>query len=218
MVEDKENLLIFDPIVLLKGLDVEKNIYIFSTHSHGDHFKPEVFEYLYEMKNAYFIFSKDIAPKIEGKKIKNLVLLDHYENTEIHDVKISAYGTTDLGNSYLVTLKGQNYFHSGDLNWWHWVNRMTSDQLANEESDFKREVDLLKGKDIDFAFVPVDPRLEEQAYLAINYFIETLHPGYVIPMHSFGEYSFYKDLEEHIELHNTKLLNVHRENEIVYEK
>lgn len=217
IVTDNNTKLIFDPISPLKLNTQDKNIYIFVSHSHSDHFSPKCLKDLFEKENVYFIFSKDISTEVKNFKIKNLFLLDHYENITINDLDISTYGTTDLGNSYLVNLNGKNIFHSGDLNWWHW-KRMTSEELKVEETDFKREVGLLEGKSIDFAFIPVDPRLEKHGYLAINYFIDLINPKYVIPMHSFGQFDYYGDLESHIHLKKSKLINVNHENEIILDK
>lgn len=215
LVEDDQNIFLFDAITPINLGTQGKNIYVFSSHSHGDHFNLEVIKSLSNQENIQFIFSKDIAPKISKVNINFFSVLDNHEHITIRDVEISTYGSTDLGNSYLVTSNGKSFFHSGDLNWWHW-KRMTPAELKVEESDFKKEVDLLKNKSIDFAFIPVDPRLEEYAYLAINYFIKVVHPKYVIPMHSFGQYDFYKDLEKHIDLRNTLLLNVKQENQVIY--
>lgn len=215
LVEDDSNIFLFDAITSVNLDNQGKNIYVFSSHSHEDHFSLEAIESLLNKENIQFIFSKDIAPKISKSNIKSLSILDNHEHITINDVDIFTYGSTDLGNSYLIISNGKSYFHSGDLNWWHW-KRMTSAELKVEESDFKKEVNLLKSKSIDFAFIPVDPRLEEYAYLAINYFIKTVHPKYVVPMHAFGQYGFYKDLEKHVDLGNTLLLNVEQENQMIY--
>lgn len=217
IVEDKNDILVFDSILPMDLSKENKNIYVFASHSHGDHFVLDSVKNLYQQENAYFIFSKDSTPKIADANIKNLSLIDAYESISINNVNISSYGTTDLGNSYLVTLNNKNYFHSGDLNWWHW-KRMTPEERKVEEVDFKREVDLFKDKSIDFAFVPVDPRLEEYAYLAINYFIKIVQPKFVMPMHSFGQYGFYKNLDQHIDLQDTILLDIKEANQIIYKE
>ena len=216
VVEDEKNVFIFDATRPIDLPNQGKNIYLFASHSHRDHFSLEAMENLSQKEKVHFILSADISQKIFKSKLAFLFFLKPYETITIDGVDISTYGSTDLGNSYLVSVNGKSYFHSGDLNWWHWEKRMTPTQLKNEELNFKKEVDLLKGKSIDFAFIPVDPRLEEYAYLAMNYFIKTVNFKYIIPMHSFGQYGFYKDLESHLDLGGTTLLNVERENQILY--
>lgn len=216
LVEDDGRIIIFDPISTLKLAREGKRVYIFVSHSHHDHLNMEVLSPLLGEEDVYFIFSKDAGDNM-NESINNLLIMDHYEQQSIHDMEIQSFGTTDLGNSYLVSLNGRSYFHSGDLNWWHW-KRMTPEELKVEEEDFKREVGLLKGKSIDYAFVPVDPRLEEHGYLAVNYFIQAIQPKHIIPMHSFGRYDYYRDLEDHIKLQDTKLVNVHHEQEVLIKR
>lgn len=215
-VEDQGELIVFDAISPLALSKEYENIYIFASHSHKDHFEPSAISLFYKDNKANFIMSKELSPKVTKSAIKNLFMLDNYETIRINYVDISTFGSTDLGNSYLVSLNGKNYFHAGDLNWWHW-KRMNLEELEVEEVSFKREVELLKEKSIDIAFIPVDPRLEEYGYLAMNYFIEVVKPKYVIPMHVFGQYEFYKDLELHLDLNDSVLINVDRENQIIFE-
>lgn len=215
-VHDQSELLVFDAISPLALSNEYKNIYIFISHSHKDHFDSNAVKEFYQNEKANFIISKELSPKISQYAITNLSILENYEKVKINHLDVSSYGSTDLGNSYMVTLHGNTYFHSGDLNWWHW-KRMNLDELKSEESSFIKEIDQFKDKSIDFAFIPVDPRLEEHGYLAINYFIDVVQPKYVIPMHSFGQYDFYKDLELHIDLQDSVLINVDGENRIIFE-
>lgn len=218
MIEEGKNIFLFDVTDSLKLSNKDKNIYVFFSHSHQDHFSLENIKKLSKQKRVYFILSKEISQKTLLPALDCLFLLEPYKTIVIEGIEISTYGSTDLGNSYLVSSNGRKYFHSGDLNWWHWKKRMTPGQLKEEELAFKKEVDLLKGISIDFAFIPVDPRLEDSAFLAINYFLKTVHPKYVIPMHSFGQYTFYKNLSENIHLNNTILLNTKKQHQIIYEK
>lgn len=215
-VQDQSDLLVFDAISPLSLSEDCKNFYIFASHSHKDHFEPDSINDYYQNENAHFIFSKELSTKISNYSIKNLTMLDNYEHILINHVDIASYGSTDLGNSYLVCLNGNTYFHSGDLNWWHW-KRMNPDELEGEESSFKKEIDRFKDKSIDYAFIPVDPRLEEYGYLAINYFIRTVKPKYVIPMHAFGQYDFYKNLELHLDLQDSVLINVDGQDRVIFD-
>lgn len=53
---------------------------------------------------------------------------------------------------------------------------------------YKEEVARLKGREIDLAFLLLDPRQEDKYCKGINYFIEEIQPKAVFPMHAFGEY------------------------------
>lgn len=215
LIENQDNYLLFDPISDFSIPKDYKTLVVFSSHSHHDHFSPQYFQNYYSDERAHFVFSKDIESKINTSAIKNLHIMKNYEKFQIENTKIESFGSTDMGNSYVVHFCGDTFFHSGDLNWWHW-KRMNEEELKIEERDFKREVDQIKGQAVDYAFIPVDPRLEEHAYLTINYFIEAIKPKVVIPMHSFGKYDFYKDLELHVKLGDSALLHVTGENQKIF--
>jgi len=160
----------------------DKEIYVFVTHSHSDHYNPIIFNWQSINPNITYILSSDI--KLTEPK-KNCHFIDKYEGIELNGLSVEAFGSTDRGISFYIEIDDINIFHSGDLNWWHW-KEFSSDKQIQEELDFKNELKYLGDKDIDIAFVPVDPRLEEFYYLAGKYFAETVKPKLLIPMH-FGD-------------------------------
>lgn len=206
IIEEELFQIVFDPIT---PIDISKKTYIFISHSHHDHFNKDI---LPLMNGDMEIFISNDVDLPSSNKIHKLY---PYEKLQIGDLVVYTYGSTDLGNSYLVISHGKSYFHSGDLNWWHW-DHMNSKELLHEEKIYKDEIRKLEAKIIDYAFIPVDPRLKDKAYLAINYFIQEVNPTFVIPMHSFGDYNFYNDLYEKVELKNTTLINVSNENKTIY--
>ncbi len=62
------------------------------------------------------------------------------------------------------------FFHSGDLNWWHWSD-FTPEQQKQEEEQFKNQIELIRDLNIDVAFVPLDPRLGDAYYFAGKIFL-----------------------------------------------
>jgi hypothetical protein len=48
---------------------------------------------------------------------------------------------------------------------------------------FQREMEHLKGIEIDYAFVPLDPRQEKFYDLGLDYLLHTAKVKYVFPMH-----------------------------------
>ncbi|KJR49058.1 Metal dependent hydrolase [Desulfosporosinus sp. I2] len=181
LVETDQNLLLFDYYQgsaenLIK--ESLKNIVIFSSHSHPDHFNPVILEWQKDRPDIQYILSHDINV---SQTIKNLNFLAPYEKLEIGNLKIKAYNSTDLGVSFLVQAEGIRLFHAGDLNWWYWID--TPKEMAKAEKDFKEEVQKIKGETIDIAFFPVDPRLEQNYSAGAEYFIQELTPRILIPMH-----------------------------------
>lgn len=166
------------------------NIFVFVSHKHKDHFDPKIFEWQEANPNINYILSSDVEV---DTSLNSHYFMEKYEEVEKGNVKISTFGSTDLGVSFLVEVDGLTIFHAGDLNWWHWKNDKSEVQLK-EESDFKYEIDKLKGKEIDVAFIPADPRLEEYYYLSSEYFINTIQPKMLVPMHFGDKYYVAKKL------------------------
>ena len=52
----------------------------------------------------------------------------------------------------------------------------------------------MKNKVIDVAFLPVDPRLEENDILALDYMLKIVKVKQVFPMHFWEKYSIYEDI------------------------
>ena len=187
LVETENHTLIFDYIEP-KNYDKrisddffinKENSFIFVTHSHKDHFYSKIYDWSKYNSELIYILSNDIIP---NHSEPNIYLMEKYNNLKIKEAEITTYGTTDKGVSFLVKVDGINIYHAGDLNWWHWKSDSSTTQ-KKEEIEFKQEVDNLKNVNIDIAFIPVDPRLEEFYYLAAEYFAKTIKPQVIVPMH-----------------------------------
>lgn len=194
-----------DKFLLEDLIKKHNNVLVFSSHSHEDHFNPVILEWEKHNPKTKYILSSDIA--IPTWK-DNYYKLSQYEeltlesgfmessktsnsdcacrtNSTVTDVYVKAYGSTDIGISFLVKLDGLTIFHAGDLNWWHWKDDSFEERKAAEQN-FKTEIEKIKGESIDIAFFPVDPRLEEFYSIGAEYFIKEIHPEILIPMH-FGD-------------------------------
>ncbi|MEG6520353.1 MBL fold metallo-hydrolase [Desulfotomaculum sp. 1211_IL3151] len=186
VVESNTALFVFDYFQGSINLKKEKQIYVFSSHAHPDHFNPVIFDWQRERPDIQYILSSDIYPLLNPKQTTtNLTFLSPYEEKKIAELQIKAYGSTDEGISFLIKYKGNHIFHAGDLNWWYWWGE-SQDEIENAEKMFKEEIEKIKGAVIDLAFFPVDPRLEHNYSLGAEYFIQEVKPKILIPMH-FGD-------------------------------
>ncbi|MBX4261458.1 MBL fold metallo-hydrolase [Clostridium estertheticum] len=194
VVKTENHFLIFDyykePIenqrgVLLSPENIKemKNVYVFSSHSHADHYNPKILEWEKYNDNIQYILSDDIKT---DKDKSNYNFMGEGDEKVFQDVYVKAYGSTDIGISFLVKVDGLTIFHAGDLNWWHWKEDSLDEQTL-AESLFKAHIEKIKEeKPIDIAFFPVDPRLEKFYYIGGEYFAKNIQPGLLIPMH-FGD-------------------------------
>ncbi|MBE6043724.1 MBL fold metallo-hydrolase [Clostridium thermopalmarium] len=184
----------------------QKNIYVLVSHGHEDHFNPLIFNWQNINDKVKYILSSDIEIKDSFPEHR---LISKDDSLILDDIIIKAYGSTDIGVSFLIKADNINIFHAGDLNWWHWYDE--SDEYNSQMAkDFKAEINKLKGVPIDIAFFPVDPRLKEYYYLGGEYFIKNLHPKLFIPMHFENHTEITKNFGKKIKEHDTKIIPIHR--------
>ena len=152
-------------------------VYVFVSHEHEDHFDPVIYTWE-QYAPVTYIIADDMPRDVRGRRMGpggELTLSD--------SVKVKAFGSTDAGVSFLVDLDGVRFFHAGDLNYWHWRDVSTVREIALADEDFRKEVALIAGEEIDWCFFPVDPRLGMHFDAGANYFMMTVKPRILCPMH-----------------------------------
>lgn len=192
-----------------------KNLYVFVSHSHQDHFNPEVFDWGTLKKNTYYILSDDI--KIY-KQVKNHYVVKENQEFNINNLKINTFGSTDEGVSFLIDSNSKTIFHAGDLNWWKWPDD-TKEEEKFMETSFKKIVEniIQLNTKIDIAFFPVDKRLEENYYVGGQYFIEKLKPILFFPIHFWNDFKTTNQFKTLIYKLNfeTKVIEIKNNNQII---
>ena len=168
-----------------------RDIYVSASHVHGDHYNRAIFGWLSEREDIRYILSDDIKPSVpSGALNKNgkhsIDFICDGESRRIGNLDVSAYGSTDEGISFhIVAENGTSIFHAGDLNYWHWKDESTDNEVAEAYASFARELEKIKKsvQKIDVAFFPVDPRMGSDYYRGAVLFCEAMKPAYLIPMH-----------------------------------
>ncbi len=166
------------------------DIYIISSHGHGDHFNPEIKELEKRLPEAKFLLSFDIFEDFPEFKTENMEILDADTEYEIDDFNIKTYTANDRGIAFLINYKSRNFYFGGDLALWHWP-KFNQEQLDEESDAFFGMTDILKEHKIHIAFSNTDPRLPNWA--GGKEFIEEVKPEVFIPMHSFGQEERFKE-------------------------
>lgn len=174
-------------IVHKELLKKKGKLYVLSTHSHHDHFNKDILKWKWEHPNVIYIFSKDIL-KYRKAKERDAVYLDKSDTYKDETLNIKAYGSTDLGISFLINVEDKVIFHAGDLNNWHWNEESTKEEIEEAESFYQKELDLLASNvtHLDLAMFPIDPRLGKDYMKGAEQFISAIQTDILSPMH-FGE-------------------------------
>lgn len=173
-----------------------KPLFCFVSHRHHDHFDPRIFSLDDGARPVTFLLAKDIRLSDHNRERWELSeetasrcrTLGGGEKLELPELTVETLPSTDEGVAFLVTAEGRTVYHAGDLNWWHWEGE---DQAWNRnmEVDFKRDLEPLRGRRIDLAFAPLDPRLGAASTWGLRYLLETADIARLIPMHQWGEFS-----------------------------
>lgn len=90
--------------------------------------------------------------------------------------------STDSGVAYFVTCPEGTIYHAGDLNEWN-LPETPEQERRQMTGSYRAAVNKLKGKAIDIAFLPLDPRLKECYADGFLYFLKNMNVGQVFPMH-----------------------------------
>ncbi len=160
-------------------LEKYDNVFVFISHEHIDHLDPVVFTWA-DAGNVSYIVSSDMPVGTRGKRMApgdTLKLSD--------ELTVTAFDSTDLGVSFLADFCGIRVFHAGDLNFWHWREESTMREIEEADAEFRKAVAPLSRVPVDVAFFPVDPRQGSLYEAGANYFILSVKPRILIPMHYF---------------------------------
>ena len=215
LVEAEKDVLLFDyycgDISLVRHKAVDKTLYVFASHVHADHFNPEIFSLADDARTAKFLLSFDIKGNPAIPKGCDVQFLDADKTYTIEGLgTVQTLISTDEGVAFLIETPYATLFHAGDLNWWDWPGEDPK-WLSEQETVFKREINKLKDKPIDVAFVVLDDRLEENFAKGMEFFLSECKAKHVLPMHFAAESSAVKRFIKHKASGDSALLDTSRE-------
>ena len=108
---------------------VDKPLYVFASHSHGDHFSPVIFHLAQGGKEVHYLLSDDISPLQVPKELKSQVtFLAPYAFCQVGAVQVATLRSTDMGVAFLIQCEGKRLYHAGDLNCWVWDGAPVSER------------------------------------------------------------------------------------------
>ena len=169
-IETERCILVFDywmdpADVMSCILTAQKPIYVFSSHSHPDHFTRKIFAWKEKKDNITYILSKDIQKHKRAQKEEADVWLAKGGTWEDENIKVIATGSNDSGVSWIVETCGKRIFHAGDL--CNWYARFLAEENVPETVESEE-------------FGRINPKAEEKMFLGelkdIERVLKTLPP------------------------------------------
>lgn len=175
-------------------------LYVLVSHAHPDHFNPVILQWEKQRPDLHYIFSEDIKLSADSLP-KHCIFIKKLETWKDEMLRVKAFGSTDIGISFLIEGEGKRIFHAGDLNNWHWAEESTAEEAQECENHFLQELESLAGevKQVDLALFPVDPRLGKDYMRGACQFIGRIHPCWFAPMHFWEKYGKANAFREYAE-------------------
>ena len=172
----------------LPEMNAEKPIFVLSSHGHRDHYNPEIFSLLEAagMQQIHAVLSDDIKtpPKTA------LRVSPEREYCLEGGQTLTTLRSTDMGVAFLIEDGQGLIYHAGDLNEWVWEGESDSyneEMTANYRKQIALLAETLKQREIDTAFVVLDPRQEKDYDRGLCWFLEHIPVKTVYPMHYWGQ-------------------------------
>lgn len=212
LVETENKVLVFDYYSQGGRFDffnpqnyVGKDIVCFVSHSHDDHFDTRIFEWVGQVS---YVISDDVKldPDFNGE----VLFVKPHQVYSFQGMTIETLLSNDEGVAFVIEVDEKKIYHAGDLNWWHWngESKEFNDGIAQS---YQGEIQRIKGKPVDLAFIPADLRLEDKYSWATDYFMEVIGAEAVFPMHFWGKFDVCQMLKK--KSYGAKVLDIVKENQ-----
>ena len=176
----------------LKG----KNVYVFSSHDHNDHFDPStIFSWETGNDAIKYVFGFDPSKsRIYRRKAyagPAFSFVPENSQQQVGDLKITTLKSNDTGEGFLIEVDGLTIFHAGDH------------ANLNEEvqEDYQNQINYIAGKStkVDIAFLPVTGcpvRWSPESVMdGFFYVVDKLNPTVVFPMHGSDKEYIYRNFK-----------------------
>ena len=193
----------------LPELPADKKLYVFCSHSHEDHYSPQIWDLQKTHPDVTYILDEGIADAADHPEADIVIVrprrsyLVPQDGTGPASLRVITLESTDMGVAFYIETEGKRIYHAGDLNVWFWNDEPMEDNIASEKKcrgEMQYLADCIRRDNpgaagtganglpqlLDIAFVPLDFRLEEHAPRCIASFMEILGAEYVFPMHYWG--------------------------------
>ena len=186
-------------------LQKEKMLIVFVSHRHHDHYSRKIWDLRREYPLVKYVLSKDISLSERMRQRFGLTPKDMesilraapdqlYETDTLNGnrLRIETLRSTDEGVAFYVTYGSHTLYHAGDLHLWLWQEE-SGDWNRDMQARFEKELQKLRGRHVEAAFLPLDKRQETYAYAGMDAYLEAMEADYVFPMHCWKDYRIIDD-------------------------
>ena len=139
----------------------DKDVVIFVSHEHPDHFDPAIFSLRDRLKRVRFVLPEEFDEIYQGD-----LFAAPNQTYRLPDMTVTTFESTDIGLAYLVEVDDKRIYHAGDLNWWHWEGEeeeFNLDQAKRYQQQMQLLADALDGNHLDLDLACIGHNLGNRA-------------------------------------------------------
>ncbi|MDO4790334.1 MAG: MBL fold metallo-hydrolase [Porphyromonas sp.] len=220
LIETEDSFLLFDfydssstTPILMGLLSNEKPLLVFCTHSHHDHYSPNIFSLLETFAPKY-IFCDQVRESTPPEWRSDVIFLSVLQEYTLEEFGLSlkVYGSTDEGGSFYIRLQdGFSLFYAGDLNHWHWDQEANAYYQSLYAAAYKKELAHISSdclSTMDLLLFPTDLRLGPNYLRGLREFFSIVTTTrYLAPIHWNGTPSDTKELEQMAREHKFQIID-----------
>lgn len=160
-------------------------VVFFVSHREPGHYNPGIYEIAQNHRRVYVVSNDVVASRIPSTlEVQGMSAGDIVENLP-GDIRVKAYGATQEGVSFLVSLPdGSKIFHGGRLNDWHNQDEATFKEVEKANEEFTKIVNRIAEDNpiVDIAMLAVDPRQGSDFARGARTFMDKIKVVHFFPM------------------------------------
>ena len=165
----------------------DDNVYVFTSHSHIDHYDPMILNWDKEIENITYFFGWDFSSDDKYNSLKTKRA--NYKDDKIEISTVNSHHSGVFESAFLIKIDGIVIYFNGDY-----------------KGDYKSDYEYLKTKTkkIDVSFSICDPDLNSHYFDQNNHLIENFGIKNFFPMHNKNENKESKLLAEMLKAQGVK--------------
>ena len=186
---------------------------IFVSHSHDDHFDPNIVAATAGTASCRFVVSDDVADLYGDVLPADTLAMEPDMVREVGGMAVEALESNDLGLAYRINVAGLAVYFGGDLALWDWPGNSPAARRAVGMS-WRRTLTRLAKRPLDVALSNMDPRLPENLSGAPE-LVTRLRPRVFAPMHLGGHIEYIDQYAERLASPGTTLFRYARPGDVL---
>ncbi|WP_319759493.1 hypothetical protein [Maridesulfovibrio sp.] len=173
-----------------------RDVVVFFSHSHQDHFAPDYREVCLGAKSLQAVISDDIEEMYPDLDFSDALIVEPDEDYEFNGLAIRTFMSNDLGVAFFFrTAEGVKVYNGGDLACWDWENA-SPNELVFTRSFFSSVVEKMTEYSPHIVFSNVDRRLESLA--GGPQLVKEVKPQVFVPTHALGRTQWLQGIHERL--------------------